>query len=109
MLLAADPATSATGFHSAAAAGSSSGCPRVTGGAVRLKDPILDYRSNDLTAIDRAQAIVKRRAGYEPPALSIACAPNPSDKENREEHEKMGFHQGWATVLDQFVTYAKTI
>jgi hypothetical protein len=48
-------AAAATGCRSATATASASrsGCPRLTGGAVRLKDPILDYRSNDLTAIDR--------------------------------------------------------
>jgi len=26
----------------------------------------------------------------------------------RKKHEEMGFHQGWATVLDQMVAYIKT-
>lgn len=30
-------------------------------------------------------------------------------EENRKKHEEMGFHQGWGTVLDQLVAYAKTI
>ena len=49
-------AAAATGRLSATAttaAASGSGCPRLTGGAVGLKDPILYYRFNDLTAIDR--------------------------------------------------------
>ncbi len=55
--------TTGTGRRSGPATASASdpGSPRLTGGAVRLKDPILDYRSNDLTAIDKAQARVKRR------------------------------------------------
>src|SRR5207245_4099176 len=50
MFLAAAPAAGANGCHPAAAAptASGSGCPRLTGGAVRLEDPILDYRSNGL-------------------------------------------------------------
>jgi hypothetical protein len=36
-----------------APAASASGCPRLIGGAVRLKDPILDDRSDDRTAVDR--------------------------------------------------------
>jgi len=61
-------AAAATGCRSATASAtaSGSGCPRLTGGAIRLKDPILDYRSNDLTAIDRGtgerQEARKRRA-----------------------------------------------
>ena len=31
------------------------------------------------------------------------------DEDGRKKHEEMGFHQGWGTVLDQLVTYAKTI
>ena len=55
MRLAAGPAAAATGcrYAAATAADAGSGCPRLTGGAVRLKDLILDDRSNDLTAIDR--------------------------------------------------------
>jgi hypothetical protein len=76
MRLAAGPAAAATGCRSATAAtATASGCPRLTGGAVGFKDPILDYRSNDLTAIDRAQASVDRRGSEESPALAIACAP----------------------------------
>jgi uncharacterized protein YndB with AHSA1/START domain len=26
-----------------------------------------------------------------------------------EQHEEMGFHQGWGTALDQLVAYAKTL
>jgi hypothetical protein len=37
---------------SAAAPAAGSGRPRLTAGAVRLKDPILNHRSYDLTAID---------------------------------------------------------
>jgi hypothetical protein len=50
----AGPAAAATDgrYATATATATASGCPRLTGGAVRLKDPILDYRSNDLTAID---------------------------------------------------------
>jgi len=56
MRLAAGPAAAATGCRNATATATAtrSGCPRLTGGAVRLKDPILDYQSNDLTAIDCA-------------------------------------------------------
>ena len=31
------------------------------------------------------------------------------DPETRAEHEKMGFHQGWGTALDQLVAYAKSL
>jgi hypothetical protein len=48
---AAATATSGTDARSAAAA--DSGGPRLTGGPVRFKDPVLDYRSHDLTAADR--------------------------------------------------------
>jgi hypothetical protein len=56
-------ATAATGLRSgpATATATGSGCPRLTGGAVRLKDPILDYRSNDLTAIDRGTGVKRAR------------------------------------------------
>jgi hypothetical protein len=55
MRLAASPAAAATGcrYASAAATATASACPRLTGGAVRLEDPILEYRSSDLTSIDR--------------------------------------------------------
>jgi len=55
MLLEPAPAAAATGCHyaTAAATASATACPRLTGGAVVLKDSILDYRSNGLIAIDR--------------------------------------------------------
>ena len=55
MRLAAGPAAAATDgrYATAAATASDAACPRLTGGEGRLEDPILDYRSNDLTAIDR--------------------------------------------------------
>jgi len=31
------------------------------------------------------------------------------DAAMRAQHEEMGFHQGWATALDQLVAYAKTL
>ena len=31
------------------------------------------------------------------------------DPEGRKRHEEMGFHEGWGTVLDQLVAYARTI
>ncbi|MBS0223932.1 MAG: SRPBCC family protein [Proteobacteria bacterium] len=31
------------------------------------------------------------------------------DEDGRKKHEEMGFHQGWGTVLDQLVEYAKAI
>lgn len=31
------------------------------------------------------------------------------DPETRKKHEEMGFHQGWATALDQLVALAKTL
>lgn len=31
------------------------------------------------------------------------------DEDGRKKHEEMGFHQGWGTVLDQLVEYAKTM
>jgi hypothetical protein len=52
MLAAAATAAAATGPRSAATAAAAAS-PRLTGGAARLKDPILDDRSDDLTAIDR--------------------------------------------------------
>jgi len=57
-------AAAATGCRSATAAAtaSGSGCPRLTDGAVRLKDPILDYRSDDLTATDRGHRRASRGA-----------------------------------------------
>ncbi len=33
---------------------------------------------------------------------ALAMHKNPA---NRKKHEEMGFHQGWATVLDQLVAY----
>ncbi|MBC8794125.1 MAG: polyketide cyclase, partial [Tagaea sp. CACIAM 22H2] len=29
------------------------------------------------------------------------------DEETRKKHEEMGFHHGWATVLDQLVDHIK--
>jgi hypothetical protein len=79
MRLAAGPAAAATDcrYATATATASDAACPRLTGGEGRLEDPILDPRlsSNDLTAIDRAQASVDRRGSEESPALAIACAP----------------------------------
>lgn len=46
------PAAPAGTDGCSATAASRSGCPRLTGGAVGLKDPIRDCRSDDLTAID---------------------------------------------------------
>jgi uncharacterized protein YndB with AHSA1/START domain len=31
------------------------------------------------------------------------------DEQGRKKHEEMGFYQGWGTVLDQLVVYAKTM
>jgi uncharacterized protein YndB with AHSA1/START domain len=31
------------------------------------------------------------------------------DPEGRKKHEEMGFHEGWGTVLDQLVAYAKAL
>ena len=31
------------------------------------------------------------------------------DVEGRRKHEEMGFHEGWSTVLDQMVEYAKAM
>ena len=31
------------------------------------------------------------------------------DEEGRKQHEEMGFHDGWGTVLDQLVAYVKTL
>ncbi len=31
------------------------------------------------------------------------------DAEGKKQHEDMGFHQGWATALDQLVALAKTL
>jgi uncharacterized protein YndB with AHSA1/START domain len=33
----------------------------------------------------------------------------PPSPELRKQHEEMGFHEGWATVLDQLVEVAKTL
>lgn len=32
-----------------------------------------------------------------------------ADPEKREQHEKMGFHQGWGTAADQMVALARTL
>jgi uncharacterized protein YndB with AHSA1/START domain len=37
-------------------------------------------------------------------ATAIHC-----DEERRKNHEEMGFHEGWGTVLDQLVEYAKSM
>ncbi|WIM13494.1 SRPBCC family protein [Enhydrobacter sp.] len=31
------------------------------------------------------------------------------DEDGRKKHEEMGFHQGWGTVLDQLVAYARSM
>lgn len=31
------------------------------------------------------------------------------DETGRKKHEEMGFHEGWGTVLDQLVTYVKSL
>ncbi|HEX5369474.1 MAG TPA: SRPBCC family protein [Dehalococcoidia bacterium] len=31
------------------------------------------------------------------------------DEETRQKHEEMGFYDGWGTVLDQLIVYAKTM
>jgi hypothetical protein len=71
-------ATAATGLRSgpATATASGSGCPRLTGGAVRLKDPVLELSTNDLTAIERGTGGHQRGAyAKNARAISIACAP----------------------------------
>src|SRR5215469_15065206 len=45
--------TTGTDARAGTAAATGSGCPRLTRGAVRLNDPILGDRSDDLTAADR--------------------------------------------------------
>lgn len=30
-------------------------------------------------------------------------------QEGRQQHESMGFHDGWGTALDQLVAYVKTL
>ena len=32
-----------------------------------------------------------------------------SDEESCRKHDKMGFYEGWGTVLDQLVEHVKTI
>ena len=32
-----------------------------------------------------------------------------ADKAGRDEHEKMGFHEGWGKALDQLVAHARTM
>ena len=31
------------------------------------------------------------------------------NEEGRKQHEEMGFHEGWGTVLTQMVEYAKAL
>ncbi len=31
------------------------------------------------------------------------------DEETRKQHEEMGFHEGWGTVLNQLIAYTKTM
>jgi hypothetical protein len=76
MLLEPAPAAAATGCRSAtAAAPATAACPRLTGRAVRLKDPIFDYRSNDLTAIDRGTGEPQEAREPRAARLLFACAP----------------------------------
>jgi hypothetical protein len=74
MRLAAGPAAAATGCRFATATASDAACPRLTGGEGRLEDPILDYRTNDLIAIDRATCERQEARTQRAVCASIACA-----------------------------------
>jgi hypothetical protein len=58
----------------AAAPAANPACARLTGSAARLKDPILDDRSNGLTAVDGPQAAL-RSAAAKAAASCVACGP----------------------------------
>ena len=74
---AAATAATAAGLRAgAAAAASGSGRPRLTCDAVRLKDRSLDYRSDDLTAIDRGAG--ERQEARELRATRVLCCLRPS-------------------------------
>ena len=46
----------------------------------------------------------RRRGGQKPAIRRLRATPR---KEIREQHEQMGFHEGWGIVLDQLVGYVK--
>jgi uncharacterized protein YndB with AHSA1/START domain len=48
----------------------------------------------------------RRQADGDRRYRAVAVHPSP---ELRKQHEEMGFHEGWATVLDQLVEVAKTL
>jgi hypothetical protein len=71
-----DPGTAAAATTPDARSGpaattSGSASPRLIDGAVRLKDPILDDRSDDLTAIDRSTS--ERREARELRSARASC------------------------------------
>jgi uncharacterized protein YndB with AHSA1/START domain len=49
-------------------------------------------------------ALEARGNGTRYTATAIHC-----DEAARKKHEEMGFHQGWATALDQLVAHVKTM
>jgi hypothetical protein len=60
---AAAAATTGTDARTDADAAAGPCSPRLTAGAVRLKDLVLDYRPSDLTAIKRGTGKVRERVG----------------------------------------------
>jgi uncharacterized protein YndB with AHSA1/START domain len=65
-----------------------------------------DYRPHTDTSMPFTAMLLLEPAGSGTKYTAIAIHRDP---EGREQHEKMGFHQGWGMALDQLVSYAKTL
>ncbi len=62
------------------------------------------YRPNDSSFMTAYVLLEPEGAGTKYTAIAVH-----SNEEQRQQHEEMGFYQGWGTALDQLVEYAKTL
>jgi uncharacterized protein YndB with AHSA1/START domain len=62
------------------------------------------YRPAENPFMTAIIALEARGNGTRYTATAIHC-----DEAARKKHEEMGFHQGWATALDQLVAHVKTM
>lgn len=62
------------------------------------------YRPNASSFMTAYVLLEPEGAGTKYTAIAVH-----SNEEQRQQHEEMGFYQGWGTALDQLVEYAKTL
>lgn len=62
------------------------------------------YRPNASSFMTAYVLLEPEGAGTKYTAIAVH-----SNEEQRQQHEEMGFYQGWGTALDQLVEFAKTL